>query len=252
MSTGSRAARRPWLRILGPLPPRRRLLLNVLSFLLPLSLWSAVSYLPCIWHPMVRVADCGDASCFSNGELVDGDAFAEENARIRAARGHLATGWRANPVCLPPPHAGVRALVTGFTTAPARPDEPWLYQGAVAQHHHHLLGLRGLVAGRCAARDPGRRAAGGGAPDGALHRVLSLLAGAGVRGIGGGGAWHPGRAEDRHHLRGHVLPAGAGHREHHPAYRSGIAGSGSDAGGVAAALLFPRRGGRAPAGLPGS
>jgi len=120
--------RRPWLRILGTLSPRRRLTLTLLSFLTPLALWSAISYLPFIWHPMVRVADAGDAAWFASGELVEGDAFAEENARIRAAGGHAATGKRANPVFLPPPHAVLSALVTGFTTPPARPDEPWLHQ----------------------------------------------------------------------------------------------------------------------------
>jgi len=123
-----RRTRGPWLRILGALSPRRRLALTLLSFLTPLALWSAISYLPFVWHPMVRVGDAGDAAWFSSGELVEGDAFAEENTRIRAAGGHPATGTRANPVFLPPPHAVLRALVTGFTTPPARPDEPWLHQ----------------------------------------------------------------------------------------------------------------------------
>ena len=122
------ARRRSRVRVLGTLPPRRRLVLTLFSFLAPLALWSAISYVPFIWHPMVRVAEAGDASWFSDGELVDGDAFAEENARIRTASGHLARGSRANPVFLPPPHAVLRALVTGFTTPPARPDEPWLHQ----------------------------------------------------------------------------------------------------------------------------
>ena len=94
-----RPGARPWLRILGTLSPRRRLGLTLLSFLTPLALWSAISYLPFVWHPMVRVGDAGDASWFSNGELVEGDAFAEENARIRAAGGHPATGGRANRCC---------------------------------------------------------------------------------------------------------------------------------------------------------
>src|SRR5262249_16713360 len=33
-----------------------------------------------------------------------------------------------NPVFLPAPHEVVRAMVTGFTTPPARPDEPWLHE----------------------------------------------------------------------------------------------------------------------------
>ena len=116
------------MRILGGLSPRRRAALTLVSFLAPLAVWSAISYVPVIWHPMVRVSDAGDAAWFSTGELVEGDAFAEENVRIAAAGGHLATGARANPVFLPPPHAVLRSLVTGFTTPPARPDEPWLHQ----------------------------------------------------------------------------------------------------------------------------
>ncbi|MEO5769530.1 MAG: ABC transporter permease subunit [Polyangia bacterium] len=120
--------RRPWLRILGRVSPRKRAALAVLSFLIPLALWCATSYVPFIWHPMIRVDDAGDASWFSAGELVDGDAFAEENARIASEHGHAAAGRRANPVFLPAPHQVVRALITGFTTAPARPEEPWLHQ----------------------------------------------------------------------------------------------------------------------------
>jgi NitT/TauT family transport system permease protein len=120
--------RQPWLRILGELPPRRRAGLALASFLGPLALWSIVSYVPFIWHPMIRVADAGDAAWFSTGELVEREAFADENARIRGEGGHLATGSRANPVFLPPPHAVLRAMVTGFTAPPARPEEPWLHQ----------------------------------------------------------------------------------------------------------------------------
>jgi NitT/TauT family transport system permease protein len=120
--------RRRWLRILGTVSPRRRAALAVLSFLVPLAAWCVVSYVPFVWHPMMRVEQAGDASWFSDGELVDADAFAEENARIAAEHGHPAVGVRSNPVFLPAPHAVARALVTGFTTPPARPEEPWLHQ----------------------------------------------------------------------------------------------------------------------------
>jgi NitT/TauT family transport system permease protein len=120
--------RRPWFRILGGLSSRQRLALTVLSFVVPLALWCTISYVPFVWHPMIRVADAGDASWFSAGELVEADAFAEENARIQGEHGHLAQGTRSNPVFLPAPHAVVRAMITGFTTPPARPDEPWMHQ----------------------------------------------------------------------------------------------------------------------------
>jgi NitT/TauT family transport system permease protein len=116
------------LRILGDLAPGRRVSLALCSFLIPLTAWAIVSYVPFIWHPMIRVSDAGDAAWFSAGELVDADAFAEENARIAAEHGHVAAGSRSNPVFLPAPHTVARALVTGFTTPPARPDEPWLHQ----------------------------------------------------------------------------------------------------------------------------
>jgi NitT/TauT family transport system permease protein len=45
-----------------------------------------------------------------------------------AQHGRPATGVAANPVFLPAPHQVVRALVTGFTTPPARPEEPWLHE----------------------------------------------------------------------------------------------------------------------------
>jgi NitT/TauT family transport system permease protein len=123
-----RVPARPWLRVLGGLTPRRRAALTLVSFVAPVALWSIISYVPFVWHPMVRVSDGGDAAWFSTGELVDGDAFAEENQRIQGLGGHLAAGSRANPVFLPAPHQVLRALVTGFTTPPARPEEPWLHQ----------------------------------------------------------------------------------------------------------------------------
>src|SRR5262245_10616093 len=118
----------PWFRLLGELSPGRRLALGLLSFLLPLALWSAVSYLPFVWHPMVRIADPGAVSWFSPGQLVEREAFDGENARLRARGAAPATGEPANPVFLPAPHEVATALVTGFTTRPARPDEPWLHE----------------------------------------------------------------------------------------------------------------------------
>jgi NitT/TauT family transport system permease protein len=87
-----------------------------------------VSYVPFIWHPMVRVTDPGDVAWMTPNQLVERAAFAAENQDVAARHGHLATGKLANPVFLPAPHEVVHALITGFTTPPARPDEPWLHQ----------------------------------------------------------------------------------------------------------------------------
>jgi NitT/TauT family transport system permease protein len=120
--------RATWTRPLAGLSPRASAGFWAASFLVPLALWCAVSYLPFVWHPMVRVVDPGDSGWMTAGELVDRAAFATENAEIVSRRGRAARGLLANPVFLPAPHEVARALVTGFTTAPARPEEPWLHQ----------------------------------------------------------------------------------------------------------------------------
>ena len=117
-----------WFQLLRELPPGRRLALGMLSFAIPILAWCVVSYVPFVWHPMRRVTDPGDVSWLSRDQLVEGEAFDAANDEVRAKGGKLASGYRANPVFLPAPHAVARALVTGFTTRPARPDEPWLHQ----------------------------------------------------------------------------------------------------------------------------
>jgi sugar lactone lactonase YvrE len=49
-----------WFAIRSELPPKRGSLLLVLSFVLPLLTWTAVSYVPWIWHPAVLVSDPGE------------------------------------------------------------------------------------------------------------------------------------------------------------------------------------------------
>ncbi len=102
-------------------------MLSIAAFLLPLGLWSAVAYVPWLWHPLMRVTSAGDGS-FSTDQLIEREAFATANATLVAAGQTPAIGERANPVFLPPPHAVARALITGFTTPPLRAGEPWLHQ----------------------------------------------------------------------------------------------------------------------------
>ena len=52
-------AHRDWLGLKMELPHRRKVLLMVLSFLLPLGLWCAISYIPGLWHPLVHITDVG-------------------------------------------------------------------------------------------------------------------------------------------------------------------------------------------------
>ncbi len=117
-----------WTRPLAGLSPRASAGFWAASFLMPLVLWCAVSYVPVLWHPMVRVIDPGESTWLTPGELLDRPAFAAENGELAARHARLAVGKVSNPVFLPAPHEVARALVTGFTTPPARPEEPWLHQ----------------------------------------------------------------------------------------------------------------------------
>jgi len=117
-----------WTRPLAGLGPRASAGLWAASFIVPLLLWCAVSYLPFVWHPMVRVTDPGDIAWMTPGLLVEKPAFLQENSDIIAQKGRPATGVPSNPVFLPAPHQVAHALVTGFTTPPARDEEPWLHQ----------------------------------------------------------------------------------------------------------------------------
>lgn len=116
-----------WLAVRRELSPRRRLLLTSLAFILPLAVWSAIAYVPWLWHPLVRVTAAGDGT-FLADQLVEKGAFAAANALLLADGKTVAVGKPANPVFLPAPHAVARALVTGFTTAPLRRNEPWLHE----------------------------------------------------------------------------------------------------------------------------
>jgi NitT/TauT family transport system permease protein len=86
-----------WFPIRRDLPQERRLLLTVISFLLPLAIWCVVSYVPWIWHPDVKIEVSaereGVTTVFTAGDHVSRDFFPEfveavraENAAVLAAR----------------------------------------------------------------------------------------------------------------------------------------------------------------------
>src|SRR6266540_4529825 len=118
----------PWFQLNRELPDKRRMVLTVLSFVLPLATWCLISYVPFIWHPMRRVADPGDITWLTRDQLVETEAFDAANVQARSQGLREATGSRAHPVFLPAPHEVARAVFTGFTTRPPRPEEPWLHQ----------------------------------------------------------------------------------------------------------------------------
>jgi NitT/TauT family transport system permease protein len=127
----------PWLQLRKDLPPGRNRLLLALAFLLPLGLWSAVSYLPFLWHPLVLVTEAGDESVAGDfdylapGMLVKREVFVARNDELIVA-GVRQEGWargvRKNPIYLPAPHEVARAFYTGFKTPPARQGDLWLHE----------------------------------------------------------------------------------------------------------------------------
>jgi len=105
-------------------PAKRAGALTVLAFVLPLALWAIVSYVPFVWHPLVKIETPGSVSYFVPDMLIERAAFLEENAKAATP----ATGVRSNPIYLPAPHEVATALVTAFMTPPRLPTEPWLHQ----------------------------------------------------------------------------------------------------------------------------
>lgn len=114
--------RRSYLGVPRPMGARKRLILAVLSFVLPLGLWCAVSYVPFLWHPLVEISDPGSVDYLEKGMRLDRDTFATEVAN--AATNHTAPprGTPANPVYLPAPHQVALALWNGFVNAPTERD----------------------------------------------------------------------------------------------------------------------------------
>jgi NitT/TauT family transport system permease protein len=117
-----------WFAVRATLSPRRKLVLGVGSFLLPLLLWCAVSYLPFVWHPQVLVTQPGGVDYFQVDMRVDRQVFDDEAQAMREAGKALPAGEPANPVYLPAPHEVARAFYTAFTTEPEQRDAPWLHE----------------------------------------------------------------------------------------------------------------------------
>lgn len=118
----------PWFAIREELPPKRRFILGILAFVLPVTLWCIVSYVPFIWHPMVKISAPGDVSYFQEDMLIEREIFLEENAVMLDEGKSPAIGERANPIYLPAPHVVAKAFYTAFKTPPKRRGEPWFHE----------------------------------------------------------------------------------------------------------------------------
>jgi NitT/TauT family transport system permease protein len=107
---------------------RRQTLLVLGSFLLPLLLWSAVSYLPFVWHPKILIGEPGGVDYFKSGMLIDKNVFDDEFISMQLQHLSLPQGEPANPIYLPAPHEVAKAFYTAFTKVPEQKDLPWLHQ----------------------------------------------------------------------------------------------------------------------------
>ena len=117
-----------WFAVRQDLSTSRRRILGGVAFLIPLLLWSIVSYVPFIWHPNIKVTDPGEVSWMRPGVQINRGDFAKEVAAAQSAGLRPPTGERANPIYLPPPHSVIRALYTAFTTAPVLKGDLWLHE----------------------------------------------------------------------------------------------------------------------------
>ena len=117
-----------WFAVRKELPPRSRTLLTIASFVLPILIWCAISYVPFLWHPMVRISAPGSVSYFQPDMLIEKETFYAELDSARTENRELPQGKPANPIYLPAPHEVAKAFYSAFTTAPERRDGQWLHE----------------------------------------------------------------------------------------------------------------------------
>jgi len=110
------------------LSPQSKILLGFGSFLIPILIWCAVSYLPFIWHPQVQITNSGSVSFLQVGSRVDKSVFYIEAQNAVNTGTEPPQGNLVNPIYLPAPHQVATALVTAFTTPPTQADAPWFHQ----------------------------------------------------------------------------------------------------------------------------
>ena len=110
------------------LSQRNKLLFGLGSFLIPILIWCAVSYLPFIWHPQVQITDSGSVAYLQVESRIDKDQFFSA-AQSAVDQGLTPPqGILVNPIYLPAPHEVAIALITAFTTEPAQANAPWFHE----------------------------------------------------------------------------------------------------------------------------
>jgi len=117
-----------WFQIHRQISPRARLVLGVMSFVLPVVVWCLVSYVPFVWHPQMLITKPGSVDYLEPGMRMDRKAFEDEVDEAKSADRPPPEGFPANPIYLPAPHEVAMALYTAFVTPPASKDGVWLHE----------------------------------------------------------------------------------------------------------------------------
>ncbi|ANF83348.1 nitrate ABC transporter permease (plasmid) [Acinetobacter sp. NCu2D-2] len=110
------------------LTPRNKLLFGLGSFLIPILIWCAVSYLPFVWHPQVQITHAGSVTYLQEGSRIDKHTYYEAAQNAVDTGVAPPEGKLVNPIYLPAPHEVAKALVTAFTTPPMQANAPWFHQ----------------------------------------------------------------------------------------------------------------------------
>ena len=172
-----------WFQVLRAASRRARGFCSAcLSFVLPIVVWSIVSYVPAVWHPQVL-----DHRSRLGRLSASRDAHGQAGLRRRGGGGPQRAdkappkGVPANPIYLPAPHEVAAALYTSFITPPPTQDGPWLHQSLWHSIQVIFWGFVISSIHRRAARHPVRHLCRLRAAQRAVHRVLPLSAGAGLR-----------------------------------------------------------------------
>lgn len=114
--------------VANDLNPRSKFLFGLSSFLIPLFIWCAFSYIPWIWHPQVQITHAGSISYFQVDSRIDKQIFYQE-AQIAVNQGsEPPAGILVNPIYLPAPHQVAQSLITTFTTPPVQANSPWFHE----------------------------------------------------------------------------------------------------------------------------
>ncbi|WPJ94102.1 ABC transporter permease [Coraliomargarita algicola] len=142
-SSQFKAPTTPWFAVRKELSAKRRSLLIAASFILPILLWSIVSYTPFIWHPDIKLEISADrenvTTVFTAGNHLSKEYFPgfveaveAENSEILAARASgesTNSGFRARRANLKIlRHMAPVAIANGWLTREEAEDDSQLYQ----------------------------------------------------------------------------------------------------------------------------